>query len=540
MGTYAGYKNTTGDGNSFMGYQAGQANTTGGNNSFVGYRVGYLNTTGSRNSFLGYQAGQANTTGNYNSFLGFRTGYLNTTGSNNVFLGSYAGHLNTTGIQNSFVGNQAGYSNTTGSQNSFLGTYAGYYNQTGSANAIFGNFAGGYDAEGVNSFSSSTIMGYQAGYGLTTGSDNILLGFQSGNSLTTGSNNIIIGYDEDAPTGTTSNHLNIGGIVYGDLLSGNVGIGTASPGALLHVAGNFRQNNIRYYTEQRDLDCHTVGNWTNIGAFSAYGTYAKFKIYGSDGESMVQMVEYEVHATDYPSQTDWIELPLKAGMTFTGTPHFVLDVQQAAAISPLSVRMRAVGLAHNFHATIEIETNTNFTPSSTSGAGATVVAGYLARNAYQFPVSSGRWINSTAGLFITNVGNVGIGTTSPGAKLDVNGNVVIGGSLSYNITRNIVTASRSFWISSDGTTSHIYQNTTNRAMFVSISYQDYGDGGVRAQIGNTIDSVNTTIAGINHGRYEGSAIVGDTIDFIVLSGEYYKVYENSSGDPSIIVWIEYY
>jgi len=114
-----------------------------------------------------------------------------------------------------------------------LGYLAGDHNITGSANAILG-YAAGYGVSN-NSFSSSTIMGYQAGYSLTTGNDNILLGFQAGNSITTGHDNIIIGYNEDTPSATTSSHLNIGGAIYGDLSTGNVGIGTTSPDGTLHV-----------------------------------------------------------------------------------------------------------------------------------------------------------------------------------------------------------------------------------------------------------------------------------------------------------------
>ncbi|MCG2725649.1 MAG: hypothetical protein L6420_05230 [Elusimicrobia bacterium] len=228
MGDSAGITNTTGWGNSFMGHSAGYSNTTGWGNSFMGINAGDSNTYGFGNSFMGAYAGDANTYGNSNSFMGAYAGQANTTGNNNSFMGIYAGYSNTTGSNNSFMGYDAGDSNTTGSKNSIMGMNAGFYNQTGSANAIFGNEAGhGVDS---NSFSSSTIMGYQAGYGISTGSDNLLLGFQSGDSLTTGSRNIIIGYDEDAPTATTNDHLNIGGLIYGDLSAGKIGIGTTDPG----------------------------------------------------------------------------------------------------------------------------------------------------------------------------------------------------------------------------------------------------------------------------------------------------------------------
>jgi len=393
MGTYAGYKNTTGDGNSFMGYQAGQANTTGGNNSFVGYRVGYLNTTGSRNSFLGYQAGQANTTGNYNSFLGFRTGYLNTTGSNNVFLGSYAGHLNTTGIQNSFVGNQAGYSNTTGSQNSFLGTYAGYYNQTGSANAIFGNFAGGYDAEGVNSFSSSTIMGYQAGYGLTTGSDNILLGFQAGNSITTGHDNIIIGYDEDAPTATTNNHLNIGGIIYGDLSTGNVGIGTMNPDQKLTVSGNISQTGIIISSGTEDN--YFAGN-VGIGTTVPEGILHIAQAPGAAGSNFY---------IDNYSTTPAAKPTTMYRRSHNGTLGVKTVTESGDHLGMFSFQGVNSSSAFGYGAVILAEQD--------GAAGVTYIPTSL-----KFYTFSGSATNNPQ-LVLASTGKVGIGTTSPGSKLEI-------------------------------------------------------------------------------------------------------------------------
>lgn len=124
-----------------------------------------------------------------------------------------------------------------------IGVGALGFNRTGSANSVTG-YQAGYGAANT-SFSSSTIMGYQAGYALSTGSNNLLLGFRSGDGLTTGSGNIIIGYDQDAPTPATSNYLNIGGVIFGDLSTGKVGIGTTAPTAALEVSGNIKVNGVR-------------------------------------------------------------------------------------------------------------------------------------------------------------------------------------------------------------------------------------------------------------------------------------------------------
>ncbi|OGR41910.1 MAG: hypothetical protein A2X35_11415 [Elusimicrobia bacterium GWA2_61_42] len=198
----------------------------------VGVQAGRVNS-GDGNTFVGFQAGKVNTSGFQNSFLGNLAGTLNTTGYDNSFVGYQAGAANTTGTQNSFSGYQAGLSNTTGWYNSFYGVFAGLFTKTGSANAIFGAHAG-YGATG-QSFSSSTLLGYQAGYGLTTGSDNILLGYQAGYAVTTGSGNIVIGYSQDTQGAAANNQLNIGGLLFGDLAAGTIGISTRAPQAALDI-----------------------------------------------------------------------------------------------------------------------------------------------------------------------------------------------------------------------------------------------------------------------------------------------------------------
>ena len=249
VGASVGYNLTTGLANSFLGYGAGYSGTAVNFDTFLGYMAGYGNT-GGNNTFVGTYSGQASGSAAYNAFLGMYSGYTNTSGAYNTFIGYAAGYANSSGKENTFMGNTAGYAGgvagdntligyaagryiTTGSTNTIVGHKAAFFTQTGSANTILGNEAG-YGATG-NSFSSSTIIGYHAGYGLTTGSDNLLLGFKAGYNITSGTGNIIIGYNEAAPAAATSNHLSIGGIIDGDLVAGNVGIGTTNPAYSLEI-----------------------------------------------------------------------------------------------------------------------------------------------------------------------------------------------------------------------------------------------------------------------------------------------------------------
>jgi hypothetical protein len=80
---------------------------------------------------VGYQAGYANTTGQYNVFVGRNAGLNATTAQGNVFIGDSAGGLVTTGFANTFIGpnwsagGASGGAITTGSKNTIIGAYTG-------------------------------------------------------------------------------------------------------------------------------------------------------------------------------------------------------------------------------------------------------------------------------------------------------------------------------------------------------------------------------------------------------------------------------
>lgn len=125
-----------------MGYQAGFGNSIGGRNTFIGVGAGYGNTEGGYNTFVGHSAGLSNTIGTHNSFIGRGAGASNTSGISNSFLGSSSGSANTEGNQNCFIGSAAGQENTTGSFNTFIGRAAGFLSVTGTSNVAIGAGAG--------------------------------------------------------------------------------------------------------------------------------------------------------------------------------------------------------------------------------------------------------------------------------------------------------------------------------------------------------------------------------------------------------------
>jgi hypothetical protein len=87
IGSNSGPLITTGSYNTHLGHRTGSSATTGSNNTFIGYDAGRTQTIADNNTFLGLLAGGLNLTGADNTFVGTNTGATNTTGNKNTLLG---------------------------------------------------------------------------------------------------------------------------------------------------------------------------------------------------------------------------------------------------------------------------------------------------------------------------------------------------------------------------------------------------------------------------------------------------------------------
>ena len=205
----------------------------------------------------------------------------------------------------------------------------------------------------------------------------------------------------------------------------------------LTMAGTFTRDTMRYITESRNLT-QTAGDWVNVGSFAnnGVGIFGKITVY-THTSGTIQMATYSFAHDAYSSGSSatWIELPPDGQNSLYGdTQTVAVDVYNAdrtLTSSPVQVRLRTkAGFGATAGVTVLIETNAAFTASTTSGIGATVASGYLGSKQWMFPASTGPWNATTDGLYILSNGNVGIGTTDPGAyKLNVNGNINITGSV---------------------------------------------------------------------------------------------------------------
>ena len=107
--------------------------------TYLGYLAGNA-TTGVQNTAIGANSQKNNTTGSFNFSGGVNALLNNSTGANNVAAGYNSLQANTTGYLNVALGSNAGFGNITGFGNVFLGNSAGY-NETGNNNLYISNNA---------------------------------------------------------------------------------------------------------------------------------------------------------------------------------------------------------------------------------------------------------------------------------------------------------------------------------------------------------------------------------------------------------------
>ena len=144
--------------------------------------AGYRLTTGDLNTAVGYGALQTETKGDRSVAIG---------------VGALATQNNTTNadVYNTAVGLNAGTAVTTGANNTYIGGLAGTTATNGGQNTAIGAYAFGTGTTGQN----NTTLGYAAGYGLEAGVNNLFLGKDSGRTgspgglITNGSNEIVLG-----------------------------------------------------------------------------------------------------------------------------------------------------------------------------------------------------------------------------------------------------------------------------------------------------------------------------------------------------------
>jgi len=370
--------------------------TSSDNNTAIGGGALYLSTTAIENTAVGYLAGRDSTTGSYNTILGSQALRLNTTGAYNTAVGRQALYYNN-GLYNTAIGYASTFNNTTGQSNTAVGYASLYNNKTGIYNTAIGQntlynnnatstVAIGYGAgQGIAGAASqnNVFVGFQSGTANATGNNNIFLGYQAGSTATTGDNNIIIGYAENLSSVTASNELNIGGVLYGDLSAGNVGIGTTSPATKFEVHSGTGDNDL--YFDFTTSGYPTIG--TNYGAGSNIELYD-----GSTGNLTITAGYSGADINLIPGTT--------SGNVGIGTENPLVKFQVEGAENTTQL---ATSVAGSYRLTVGSDSSGNV----------------LLRSNNNLDLRLGT--NSGDFLTVKNSGNVGIGETAPAAKLEIRG-----------------------------------------------------------------------------------------------------------------------
>jgi len=493
-----------------VGYLALLNNTTGGYNTALGFQSQYTATTASYNTSVGYGSLQTNTGGN-NTAVGDRSLYNQGLAGSNTAFGQYSGYTNSTGSFNTFIGTQASYYNTTGANN----TSVGY-------NALQRNSTGG----------SNTAVGYQAGYyynGVTgnnlTPSNSVYIGNNTSALADGQTNQIVIG---DSAIGAGSNTATLGNTaIVTTILRGNVGIGTTSPCASLQIGAAVGYNR----TSPAIAVPVGLGGFKELIEFGSDSRGGGLTGY-QDGSGLVR-VSLGTRTSSTVSEQFSV---LNSGNVGIGTitPGSILALGGTAA--------RIFGMDRN-------------TTAATAGQGFTIssggaIAGTADLAGGDLTLKSGistgtgssaiRFFTATAAgtgttdnaptekVTILHNGNVGIGTASPGALLQV-------GSGTYPFTVSSAGVIKSGTTDSNGSL-NIRQPGNGNQTFIIQRATDTAPTGAAFGVlnhsnsaflyyldvtGNTSQSGILTVSGTGNSSIAGNTGIGTTapnVKLDVLSG----------------------
>jgi hypothetical protein len=380
-GAFTLTNNTTGNRNTALGYGALYQNLTGNLNVAIGSYASLNSQTGLANVALGYATLNANLIGNFNTGLGYRALFSNLADKNTA-VGTEVMFSNTTGTFNTVVGQEALRTNLAGSFNSIVGNFA-LLNAEASYVSALGRDAGRFSFAGnLNTASESIFIGYNSKSLNTSSVNEIVIG---ANAVGLGNNTIVLGSDSIVTTA----------------LTGNVGIGTKAPLNVLDVVKN-QAGSTRINIENTDAAGTSTLRFTKAGGAAA----ALF-------ENASNQFTFQ-NATN--SGTLRFQTTTAGGSTLTA---LTVDSNQNIEINN---NLRVIGALYdstNSPGTLgqvlaSTVTGTDWVSlSEITGVDGTGTANYVSK-----------WLDAntiTNSLIYDNGTNVGIGTASPSAKLDVRG-----------------------------------------------------------------------------------------------------------------------
>jgi hypothetical protein len=481
VGWKAGYNNTMGASNTFVGSYAGLNNITGDNNIFLG-SAGYGNSSGLRNIYIGNLVSYANN-GSDNTVLGNEAGYGSGGYFKNTTLVGYQAGYNlggsiNKGDNNILLGYKAGYSLTTGKNNIVIGYNIDAPSATTDNQLSIGNiiFATGVDGTGTTVSTGKVSIGTAESRQKLSVYGTIETYGTGGIKFPTGTQTIPYTGSSGTPSldavlaqgGTSTRDANVGKLTVGNTAgkittieasTGNfigqtirtkggdtapttptgsqavaMGRGTTASGAGstamgygANAAGNF----------STAMGYGTNANWTAstaMGERTAANGQASTAM-GSDttanGDQSVAMGNYFTNSTPCslgigynsldillnPNGNSWLNADTgNVGIGTTEAGANKLKVQGTAEVTgDLTVR-QGITLGGDY--------KTSW-PAGVSGGGISTTEADTFYVNVSGDAMTGTLTLETGANLIVKTGNVGIGTTTPEATLDVNGTAKI-------------------------------------------------------------------------------------------------------------------